>query len=44
MADVLARLGHEGPLYLTQRGKPRAVLLDRRVPGAHWAVGAPRRL
>jgi len=28
MADVLARLGHEGPLYLTQRGKPRAVLLD----------------
>ncbi len=28
MADVLARLGHDGPLYLTQRGKPRAVLLD----------------
>jgi len=28
MADVLARLGHEGPLYLTHRGKPRAVLLD----------------
>ena len=28
MADVLARLGHDGPFYLTQRGKPRAVLLD----------------
>jgi prevent-host-death family protein len=28
MADVLARLGQDGPLYLTQRGKPRAVLLD----------------
>ena len=28
MADVLGRLGHNGPLYLTQRGKPRAVLLD----------------
>ena len=28
MADVLARLGKGGPLYLTQRGKPRAVLLD----------------
>jgi prevent-host-death family protein len=28
MAGVLARLGHDGPLYLTQRGKPRAVLLD----------------
>jgi len=28
MADVLERLGHDGPLYLTQRGKPRAVLLD----------------
>ena len=28
MADVLARLGDDGPLYLTQRGKPRAVLLD----------------
>src|SRR5881628_450650 len=28
MADVLGRLGHDGPLYLTQRGKPRAVLLD----------------
>ena len=28
LADVLARLGHDGPLYLTQRGKPRAVLLD----------------
>jgi prevent-host-death family protein len=28
MADVLARLGDNGPLYLTQRGKPRAVLLD----------------
>ena len=27
MADVLARLGRDGPLYLTQRGKPRAVLL-----------------
>ena len=29
MADVLARLGKEGgPLYLTQRGEPRAVLMD----------------
>ena len=29
MADVLARLGRDrGPLYLTQRGRPRAVLLD----------------
>lgn len=28
MAKVLARLGEDGPLYLTQRGKPRAVLLD----------------
>jgi len=28
MAEVLERLGHDGPLYLTQRGKPRAVLLD----------------
>ena len=28
MADVLARLGHDGPLYLTQRGTLRAVLLD----------------
>lgn len=28
MADVLARLGRDGPLYLTQRGQPRAVLLD----------------
>jgi len=27
MADVLARLGRDGPFYLTQRGKPRAVLL-----------------
>jgi prevent-host-death family protein len=29
MADILARLGRDrGPLYLTQRGRPRAVLLD----------------
>ncbi len=28
MAGVLARLGHDGPLFLTQRGRPRAVLLD----------------
>ena len=28
MASVLARLGEHGPLYLTQRGRPRAVLLD----------------
>jgi|SRR6266508_289979 len=29
MAHVLARLGRGGgPLYLTQRGQPRAVLLD----------------
>lgn len=28
MASVLARLGERGPLYLTQRGRPRAVLLD----------------
>jgi len=28
MAGVLARLGDDGPLFLTQRGKPRAVLLD----------------
>lgn len=30
MARILARLGHGrgGPVYLTQRGRPRAVLLD----------------
>ena len=28
MAAILARLGQHGPLYLTQRGRPRAVLLD----------------
>jgi prevent-host-death family protein len=28
MANVLARLGKSGPLYLTQRGRPRAVLMD----------------
>lgn len=29
MADVLSQLGRDrGPLYLTQRGRPRAVLLD----------------
>lgn len=28
MANVLRRLGDNGPLFLTQRGKPRAVLLD----------------
>lgn len=28
MATILARLGRHGPLYLTQRGRPRAVLLD----------------
>ena len=29
MADVLTRLGRDGgPVYLTQRGQPRAVLLD----------------
>ena len=28
LAQVLARLGERGPLYLTQRGAPRAVLLD----------------
>ena len=28
MASILARLGEHGPLYLTQRGRPRAVLLD----------------
>ena len=28
MAATLARLGEHGPLYLTQRGRPQAVLID----------------